>query len=459
VRKLACLCLLAAALGPAGCISPRPNPGGGGREAPAPAPKPLAPAATESELTPTAAERAATQVARGLLAGRVIDTLDRQVTWASVYVVPAKEGGGTAAPIDVPAQDGYFTIPGLDAGRSYQLVARVRDGNRLLAGSTWAKAPDPRVLIRVSEDFVTPDTPPLPGPPDAADADGPDRKKDGPERKKDDPDRAGRSEDKKSGKADKKPAATIERPTPHKDASSTNRDVAPPDPAPESPPPRRKRPDLKIDVPHRPPDARPAAPVLPPPPAVPERPVPAAPEEAAASPSRAAPPADEPAPVPSCRLIGRRLENFALRDENGQAWEYRRDRKGRLVLLDFWHTRCRPCLEGIAHLNELHEQFGPVGLEVIGIADEQQGTPEDRAARVLSTRGRFHVRYRTLLSGHQGAGERCPVVSQFNVGLYPTLKLIDAETGAVVWESEGLGERALFELKAEVARRLGLRWR
>ena len=44
---------------------------------------------------------------------------------------------------------------------------------------------------------------------------------------------------------------------------------------------------------------------------------------------------------------------------NGRPWQLRRDRKGRLVLLDFWHTECGPCRAAIRHLNWLQRQYGP----------------------------------------------------------------------------------------------------
>ena len=42
-----------------------------------------------------------------------------------------------------------------------------KDGSRKLAGMTWAKPPDPRLLIRISEDFVSPATPEPPASPGA----------------------------------------------------------------------------------------------------------------------------------------------------------------------------------------------------------------------------------------------------------------------------------------------------
>src|SRR5439155_23866238 len=53
---------------------------------------------------------------------------------------------------------------------------------------------------------------------------------------------------------------------------------------------------------------------------------------------------DVPARVPSCSLVGGQLRNFALYDLHGQPWEYKKSRRGRLLLLDFWATDCPPCV-------------------------------------------------------------------------------------------------------------------
>src|SRR5262249_14591718 len=103
-----------------------------------------------------------------LLAGRIIDSFNQRPQKTYIQVVALREGPEEpAAPVEVEVgPEGYFAVPGLKRGRHYQLIARVRDGDKtVMAGTTYATPPDPRVVIRISEDFVSRETPAAPGDP------------------------------------------------------------------------------------------------------------------------------------------------------------------------------------------------------------------------------------------------------------------------------------------------------
>ena len=47
--------------------------------------------------------------------------------------------------------------------------------------------------------------------------------------------------------------------------------------------------------------------------------------------------------------------------QNLQQW------KGKLLLLNFWASWCAPCLTEIRYLNEYQREFGPSGLQIVGL--------------------------------------------------------------------------------------------
>jgi thiol-disulfide isomerase/thioredoxin len=379
----------------------------------------------------------------GILAGQIIDSYGTKPPPTFIQVVatqPAKESG--AAPITekfevVADANGYYTIQNLQPGRRYQLIARAKDGGRKLAGMAWFTPPNPRAHIRISEDFVGKDIPDLPDTAGEAPKSGKDQRSASPEKSK-------------------SPPAYIDRPI-----------VIPTNPnanlsAPQSGPGVTGV-GVELGAPVRGNGGLPPAPITSPHPenigdrAIDWRAPPCDMKGQESKPKEPpAPPAIQtgPAPVPSCVLTGRNLHNFALNGIDGKPWEFRKDRQGRLVLLDFWGTWCTFCVQSIPEMKILQENYGHVRLEVIGIAYER-GTPAEQANKVKGLAGRLATNYRLLLG--TGRDVHCPVRAQFRVTEFPSYFLID-ETGKIVWECRhALSERDLRELDLEIKRRLGVR--
>lgn len=365
----------------------------------------------------------------GILAGQVIDSYDRRPPQTFIQV---NEPGSGAAPIEVAADgQGYFTIQGLQPGHHYQLTARARNGDRVLAGTTWATPPDPKLLIRVSEDYATPATPPVPGAPAVP------------------------------GAATTPPIATPAAPTPPPPTPPTPSDQGWSPTAGIQAPPQPRR-SAEIDRPEGVPATAPPMSTVPPRPQdiADQRAVAANPSPPCVTPGQGwVPPAPDPQTAlpqsrppqaPFCALTGQTLYDFALQDLQGQEWQYRRDHRGRLVLLDFWGTWCGACCQAIPHLRIWQQRFGPAGLEVVGIAYEQ-GTPEEKSRKVRRVADRLQINYRLLLGGETA---RCPVRGQFGVAAFPTVILLD-EGGRIIWRSTGLEAPQVAELDAILRQRLG----
>lgn len=406
-----------------------------------PAPKPF----LGSETTPQRDTPIASTVpggplpgANGLLAGRVVDAFGQPVKAARIEIKDLEEETTKAAELDAETvEGGYFTIQGLKPGRHYKLIARAKDGGDLATGIAIVTPPRPAILIQIDKRLTTPNTPPVPDPPKV-----PGKKN---------------TQGTESGQ-DRSPAASLDAPIklpPAKEPPSEG------DPTPSSGtgasrngsnPPNytniaegfnRVPQDPKANI-NGPGEQYRTLPQIPPPPA---------PQWQGIDDNRR--PASEPPPnsprqpgavhlpnqatrVPSCGLYGNKLDNFALYDVGGNAWEYRRDHRGRLVLLDFWYTTCGPCLQSIPYLVDLQKKYGGYGLEIIGI-DCETGPIEAQRSRVMGIRGRYHINYTTLLSN--GGLDRCPVMQQFQAAYFPMLVLLD-ESGNIIYRStrEGMDE-------------------
>jgi thiol-disulfide isomerase/thioredoxin len=420
--------MLAACVGlaPLGCTSTQKR----GGNAAASADK-GAPARAAADTGDPLVRHATAQDQYGMLAGRVLDLgtgklIDAYVRWECVDEPKAPSG-------DVAATGGLFTIQGCKPGKQYKLTARTKQGGTMLAGVSYVTAPSVVVLIKLSENFVTPATPPLPGPPVPGD----------------------KSADAQGGL--KKTGAT-ERPGWEPGVGA----VAVPGIQDVRPYVRPMQPQQGWDQP-RPPsqggfvpgiargeDGRPKD--------APVRINPGAPD-----PSPNAPPAPSGAvPMgaalpPSCNLMGNqvggRLYNLALRDLEGNPWEWRTHRRGRLVLLDFWKHDCMPCRYAIEDLKKLQAEYGYAGLEVIGIACEERGSAQEQVYRAATVCQSAQTNYRLLLAG----GTHNPVPEQFGVRAFPTLFLLD-ENGIILWVHEGgfrPDDRAW--IRRQIEQRLGVR--
>jgi thiol-disulfide isomerase/thioredoxin len=104
--------------------------------------------------------------------------------------------------------------------------------------------------------------------------------------------------------------------------------------------------------------------------------------------------------------------------------------KGKLVVLEFWNTQCKPCIEAIPHLNEMVEHFKGKPVVFLSVSDDA----EDRLRAFLK---QHPLRSWLALDGPDNATER-----GFHLKGYGLIVLIDPE-GKVV----GLTLSSILEQK------------
>jgi peroxiredoxin len=76
----------------------------------------------------------------------------------------------------------------------------------------------------------------------------------------------------------------------------------------------------------------------------------------------------------------RNAANFTLTDLSGKSWTLQ-DLRGKVVLLNFWATWCPPCRKEMPDLDALNRRFGPQGLVILGISDEDAATVQPFIAK------------------------------------------------------------------------------
>ena len=73
-------------------------------------------------------------------------------------------------------------------------------------------------------------------------------------------------------------------------------------------------------------------------------------------------------------LLNRKAPTFARRDLNGNTINLARLR-GKVVLLNFWATWCAPCQAEMPEFSAWQKEFGPRGMQVVGISMDDSEAP------------------------------------------------------------------------------------
>jgi cytochrome c biogenesis protein CcmG/thiol:disulfide interchange protein DsbE len=123
--------------------------------------------------------------------------------------------------------------------------------------------------------------------------------------------------------------------------------------------------------------------------------------------------------------------DFNLKDADGKAVKLS-DYKGKVVLLNFWATWCGPCKIEMPWFVELQKEYGPQGLQIVGVAMDDAS--KDEITKFVKEMG---VNY-TILLGKESVGQEYG-----GVNVLPTTFFIDRD-GKIVAREFGLQSRGLF---------------
>ncbi len=138
-------------------------------------------------------------------------------------------------------------------------------------------------------------------------------------------------------------------------------------------------------------------------------------------------PVEAPRAVPGGVLLGNFRPDFELGSNSG-GFVTPADFSGKTILLNFWATWCAPCRKEMPMLVELQRQYGPTGLQIIGIA-------LDDAESVKDFVDTFGISYPVLV-GSEDVFETSTAYGN-EEGVLPYSVLID-KSGIVRWQYAGI---------------------
>jgi peroxiredoxin len=138
---------------------------------------------------------------------------------------------------------------------------------------------------------------------------------------------------------------------------------------------------------------------------------------------------------------GKPAPDFTLQSIDGQTFHLA-DLRGKAVVVNFWATWCEPCKIEMPWFVELQKQYGPAGLQILGISADE-GTSIDELEKFAKGMG---VNYPVLLGKEKVAQE------YGGIQFLPVTVYVD-RNGNVVDKVFGLKGRA--EIEDDIKKALG----
>jgi len=112
--------------------------------------------------------------------------------------------------------------------------------------------------------------------------------------------------------------------------------------------------------------------------------------------------------------------------------------KGKVVLVDFWATWCKPCEKIMPQVQKLYDKYRDSGFTVAGISIDEG---EDRAAKVEKFMSKLDVSYPVYLDAKD-----TPAWFAYKVKAVPAMYLIDGE-GQIVAQWRGSVDHEQLEIE------------
>ena len=112
------------------------------------------------------------------------------------------------------------------------------------------------------------------------------------------------------------------------------------------------------------------------------------------------------------------------------------DSRGKVTLLVFWASRCRPCLDMVPHQLDLIGRYAGRPFAIVGVNGDllaggntaaigPDGKPVDGTAKLKAAITKHKIAWRSFRYGLGGSGEDTGTAGRWNVRTWPTVYLLD----------------------------------
>ena len=137
--------------------------------------------------------------------------------------------------------------------------------------------------------------------------------------------------------------------------------------------------------------------------------------------------------------IGKKAPNFTLLDSDGKTKSLS-DFRGKYVLLDFWNTGCRPCIQEIPNLKRIQKEFGGDKFEIVSVCIDRNNFETQEIWKKINSK------YKTNWTQVYDAGGLA-TAKKYKITHYPTMMVIDPSGNIIDAGNHVRGENAYQIIK------------
>jgi peroxiredoxin len=145
---------------------------------------------------------------------------------------------------------------------------------------------------------------------------------------------------------------------------------------------------------------------------------------------------------PSCGKapgVGQRVKSFKLKTTKGKTISPASYR-GRVVLLNFWGTWCKPCLKELPEFSRLYRRYRKHGLTLVAVATDEEAQAVDDFIKSKK------ISAKVALGGEGAAG-------QYGSRTFPFTFVLD-DKGVIRAAYDGYKPKCMGQLEADVRKQL-----